>query len=213
MMAMIGARVSAVVLAAGRSTRIGEAKQLLALGSGTVLERTLGNVIGSGVEEIVLVLGFLAGEIQRSLSDELRGHVKVVVNRDYEQGMASSLRAGIGAVSEEMDAALVVLADQPFVRAETMRRIVAGYRGFGTKGTGARIVIPVYEGKRGNPVLLDRAMFEEAMGLQGDTGYRAIFGRHAGAIQEVEVDDEGVLIDIDSREDYERLRDGDGSAR
>lgn len=201
-MATAGVRVSAVVLAAGPSARMGEAKQLLRMAESTVLERTLGNVLRTGVEEIVLVLGFSANEIEGRLPAELRGRMRVVVNRDYERGMAISLRAGLGALGPEMGAALIVLGDQPFVRAETMRRIVDAYR-----DCEAKIVIPVYEGRRGNPVLLDRAMFGEAMALEGDTGCRAIFGRHAAEIEEAGVDDEGILVDIDSREDYERLRD------
>jgi molybdenum cofactor cytidylyltransferase len=100
-----------------------------------------------------------------------------------------------------MDAALIVLADQPFVRAETLDRMIEQHG-----RSGAEILIPVFEGRRGNPVLLDRAVFQEAMALEGDTGCRAIFGKHLDGIREVEVDDPGILMDLDSREDYERLR-------
>jgi molybdenum cofactor cytidylyltransferase len=93
-----------------------------------------------------------------------------------------------------------VLADQPFVRPETIDRIIERYR-----SSDAEIVIPFYDGQRGNPVLLDRSVFSEAMALQGDAGARAIFGSHAGGIEKVDVDDSGILLDIDGRADYERL--------
>jgi len=199
--AKANARVSAVVLAAGNSTRMGEPKQLLLLGGRTVLERTLENVRAAEVDEVVLVLGAFAEKIRQELPAVFFDALKVVVNRDYEQGMARSLREGLAAVIPQMDAALIVLADQPFVRPETIGRIIERYR-----QSDAEIVIPFYEGKRGNPVLLDRSVFAEAMALQGDVGFRALFGRHVAGIVEVDVADEGVLLDIDSRDDYERLR-------
>lgn len=129
------------------------------------------------------------------------GGMKVVVNPEFEQGMAGSLREGLGAVSPRADAALIVLADQPFIRSGTMDKIVERYR-----DSNAEIVIPFYKGQRGNPVLLDRSVFPEVMALKGDTGCRAIFWNHTEGIVEVDVDDAGVLLDIDSRDDYERLR-------
>lgn len=193
--------VGAVVLAAGRSARMGESKQLLHVGEQTVLERTLGNVRGAGVDEIVLVLGFSAEIIRQRLPAPLLVGLKVVINHDFAQGMASSLREGLSAVSPQMDAALIVLADQPFVRPETLDRIIERYR-----CSDAEIVIPLLRGSRGNPVLLNRSIFPEVMALDGDTGCRAIFGSHADGIVELDVDDAGVLLDIDSKDDYERLR-------
>jgi molybdenum cofactor cytidylyltransferase len=180
---------------------MGQAKQLLYIGERTVLERTLENVRGSNVDEIVLVLGCFAERIQSQLSDSLLEDLKIVVNPDYEQGMASSLRAGLSAVDQQMDAALIVLADQPFVRSETIDRIIGRHH-----LADAEIVIPFYRGSRGNPVLLNRSVFPEAEMLEGDTGCRAIFGNHADGIAEVEVDDAGILLDINSRDDYEGLR-------
>jgi molybdenum cofactor cytidylyltransferase len=193
-------RVSAVVLAAGRSVRMGEAKQLLRVDGRTVLERTLENLRASRVDEALLVLGFSADEIRRELPAALLDGLRVVVNQDHASGMASSLRAGLAAVSPESDAALIVLADQPLVRPETMNEIVERYC-----GSDAEIVVPFYQGSRGNPVLLDRSVFAEAMAMEGDVGCRAIFAQHADGMLRVNVNDPGILADIDSREDYERL--------
>lgn len=193
--------MGAIVLAAGRSTRMGEAKQLLRLGESTVLGQTLENVRAAGVDEIVLVLGFSAQSIREQLPISVIEGLKIVVNQAYEQGMASSLREGLSALDPQTEAALVVLADQPFTRPETLNRLIEEHR-----RTHAQIVIPMYKGSRGNPVLLDRSVFPEVMALDGDVGCRAIFGSHPEGIVKVEVDDMGILLDIDSKDDYERLR-------
>ncbi len=194
-------RVGAIILAAGRSTRMGEAKQLLRMGESTVLDQTLAHVRGAGVDEIVLVLGFSAQTIRERLPISVIEGLKVVVNQAYEQGMASSLREGLSALDPQTDAALIVLADQPFIRSDTLNRIVEEHR-----RTRAQIVIPLYRGFRGNPVLLDRSVFPKVMALDGDIGCRAIFGSHLEGIVKVEVDDVGILLDIDNKDDYERLR-------
>jgi len=193
-------RVSAVVLAAGRSARMGEAKQLLRIGEQTMLERTIENVRASRVEEVVLVLGFEAELIRRELPVALLEGVRVVINENYASGMASSLREGLAVVSAESHGALIVLADQPLVRPETMNELVEQYC-----RSDAEIAVPYFKGSRGNPVLLGRFVFAEAMALEGDVGCRAIFAQHTKGILRVDVDDPGILADIDSREDYERL--------
>jgi molybdenum cofactor cytidylyltransferase len=195
-------RVGAVVLAAGSSSRMQEAKQLLPLAGGTVLGRTLENLLSAKVDEIVLVLGSSAETIRQQIADHAVRNLRILVNPDYGHGMATSLRAGLAALDENIDAALIVLADQPFIRAETIDRIIDQYR-----KSDAKIVIPVFQGVRGNPVLLDRSVFDEVMALQGDIGCRAIFGNHLDGIVKAAVDDIGILLDIDSKDDYERLRD------
>ncbi len=193
--------MGAIVLAAGRSTRMGEAKQLLHLGESSVLGKTLENVRAAGVDEVVLVLGYSAETIRQQLPISVIDGLRIVVNKYYEQGMASSLREGLSALDPQTDAALIILADQPFIRPETLDQIIDRHR-----CSNAQIVIPLYKGFRGNPVLLDRSVFPEVMALDGDVGCRAIFGRHLEGIVKVEVDDVGVLLDIDNKDDYERLR-------
>ena len=194
-------RVAAIILAAGKSTRMGEAKQLLRLGESTVLGRTIENVRRSAVDQVVMVLGSAAEAIRGRLSAPLLAGLKVVVNPAYAQGMASSLRAGLSALDPQVDAALIVLADQPFVRPQTLDQLAEQHR-----RTRAKIVIPSYQGIRGNPVLLDRSVFSEVMALQGDIGCRAIFASHTEHTLKLEVEDEGILLDIDNQEDYHRLR-------
>jgi molybdenum cofactor cytidylyltransferase len=188
--------VAAIVLAAGSSRRMGTPKQLLELKGKTLLEHTLANVRAARIGDIVLVLGANAEKIQACVATE---DLKVVVNAGHEQGMGTSLRTGLAAVKPEMEAALIVLADQPFIQPSTLRAIVES-----RQRTGAKITVPLYKGFRGNPVLLDRSVFPELMGLSGDVGCRAIFGSHVEGIHKLAVDDVGVLIDIDSPEDLKR---------
>ena len=193
-----GSRIAAVVLAAGASTRMGTAKQLLEIDGRPLVQHVLDNVQRSGIGEIILVLGHSAEAIQREL--KLEG-AKVVLNENFLQGMGTSLKSGLAAVDSKVQAALIVLADQPFVRPETLDQLIAEH-----ERTRPQIVIPTYRGFRGNPVLLDRSVFPEVMGLSGDIGCRAIFGEHQDGIVKLEVGDVGILLDIDQKRDYESLR-------
>ncbi len=190
-------RVAAIVLAAGMSRRMGTPKQLLRLGSKSLLERTLDNIRGSSVDEIVLVLGASADEVRRQLATD---GMRVVVNPDFQQGMGTSLCMGLAAVSASIQGALIVLADQPFVRSSTLDQMIA-YR----QKHAPQILIPLYRGFRGNPVLLDSSVFPELKNLTGDIGCRAIFGSHTESIHKLAVDDVGILLDVDSAEDWERF--------
>lgn len=194
---------AAVILAAGQSRRMihpqtmGQAKQLIKVAGRPLLEHTIANVRASGVKEIVLVLGSHADEIRRKV--KLDG-VKVVVNSEFEQGMGTSLRTGLAALDASALAALIVLADQPFVQPATLNQLIAYHA-----AKKSQIVIPLYKGFRGNPVLLDRSVFPEVMGLSGDVGCRAIFGDHTQGIHKLAVDDAGVLLDADTASDIEEL--------
>ncbi|HEY6250998.1 MAG TPA: NTP transferase domain-containing protein, partial [Candidatus Angelobacter sp.] len=195
-----GSRVAAVVLAAGMSSRMGTPKQLLRLGENTLLGHTLGNVRRSQVSEIVLVLGFAAEEIKQLVpADDL----KVVINPVFQEGMASSLRAGLSALGPDSEAALIILADQPFIQPATLNQLIDHHQQFSPQ-----ILLPLYKGFRGNPVLLDRSIFPELMKLTGDVGCRAIFGGHVEGIHKLPVDDVGILIDVDQHSDAEKLASG-----
>jgi molybdenum cofactor cytidylyltransferase len=184
---------------------MGSAKQLLRLDDRPLLQHVLDNVRASSATEIILVLGFEAEAIQR----EVKLHnVHITLNSNYRQGMGTSLKSGLAAVDPEAEGALVILADQPLVRPQTLDRLIAEHQ-----AGKAQIVIPTYRGFRGNPVLLDRSVFPELMGLDGDTGCRAIFGDHIDGIVKVPVDDVGVLLDIDQGSDLEALRTRAGTGK
>jgi molybdenum cofactor cytidylyltransferase len=197
-MTNLGSRTSAIILAAGTSTRMGAVKQLLRLDDRPLLQHVLDHVCASGVSEIVLVLGASAGAIRREIDPH---NSRVVINDSYIEGMGSSLKTGLAAVELEAEAAIIVLADQPFVQPATLDRLITEHH-----RSKAQIVIPTYRGFRGNPVLLDRSVFLEVMALNGDIGCRAIFGSHVEGIVKLPVDDVGILLDIDRQSDLKALR-------
>jgi len=189
----MSAAISAIVLAAGMATRMGRLKQLLPFRGKILLEHVLDTLRSAGIEEILLVLGFAADQIRSQVRLD---SIKVILNPAYREGMASSLQAGITAVSPGREAALIVLGDQPLVQPGTIHQLIAAYQ-----QSRPPFTIPVYEGRRGNPVLIDRAVFPDIFQLSGDTGCRKLFPAYREQILEVPVEDPGVLLDIDTQED------------
>ena len=177
---------------------MGELKQLLPWNGRPLLEHTLANLRNIKLNEIVVVLGCGADAVRKRVDLH---DIKVVENKNYEQGMGNSLSVGVCALAEATDGVLIVLADQPFVQSETYDQLIDQYR-----QSDAQIVVPTYRGFRGNPVLLDRSVFPEVMALNGDVGCRAIFGDHSDGIRKVAVGDVGILLDIDNKHDLATLR-------
>lgn len=194
------AQVTAIILAAGSSRRMGRPKPLIPVGGKPLLARVLESVQRSLVAETIVVLGHAAKRIRKAVP--LRDLV-VVENPDHRMGMSTSLRAGIRAASRAADAYLIVLGDQPFVASETLNTLVSSWR-----AKGPRILIPTFRGRRGNPVLLDRSLAGEIRRLRGDAGFRSVFTRHADDIREVPVDDPGVLLDLDTPRQLKALSTG-----
>jgi molybdenum cofactor cytidylyltransferase len=188
--------ISAIVLAAGQATRFGRCKQVQRLGDKTVLDHVLDNVRASKIEDVVVVLGAHADEIR----EKVRIAERIVTNDDFASGMSSSIQAGLRALPQDTEAALIVLGDQPFVTPHTIDLLIEEYR-----RSRRGVVIPTYQGFRGNPVLVDRSLFAEMLGIRGDIGCRAIFDEHPQSIVKVPVDDRGVLADIDTKEDFDTL--------
>jgi len=177
---------------------MGTPKQLLRMGGETLLGIALETLRKTQVREIVVVLGASADAIRREVELD---RAKVVINEAYQEGMGTSLRAGLEAVGPGAKAALVVLADQPFLQPSTVDKLIEQHQ----QGR-PQIVIPLYRGFRGNPVLLDRSVFAELAGLTGDIGCRAIFGSHTENILKVPVDDAGILLDVDTPADVEMVQ-------
>ncbi|HEX9075262.1 MAG TPA: selenium cofactor biosynthesis protein YqeC, partial [Anaerolineae bacterium] len=160
-------RVAAIVLAAGAGTRMGNrVKQLLPWRGGTLIENAVQIATGANVNSTVVVLGARAEEIRAIVG---RQPVRVVINPDWEEGHSTSIRAGLRALSPEFDAAIFMNADQPRLAPPILNAIIQRYR-----ETGALIVAPRYGGKRGSPVLFDRAYFAELSGLSGEEGGREV---------------------------------------
>ena len=189
-------RVTAVVLAAGTSSRFGRSKPLASIGGVRLIDRTLSSVAEAGVDRTVVVVGHRGAEVRAAIRSR---QVTVVENPEFTRGMSGSLRRGVRAASDS-DLALIVLADQPFVAADTIRTLVDRARA----GDGS-IFIPTYDGVRGNPVLFDLRLAPELERVDGDVGCRAMFPRHPEEIREVPVDDPGILVDVDTEDELGRL--------
>jgi molybdenum cofactor cytidylyltransferase len=189
--------ISAVILAAGRSTRFGGLKQLLKVGKTTLLEMVVQRFLDSRVDEVVVVLGFRAEQI---LTKSDFGSARIVMNLDYDKGLGSSLKKGIDAVHPETSAAIVALGDQPLLSGKTIDSIISRYL-----ETGGLVVAPFYGRRRGNPVLFDKSLFPDLRGLEGDEGAKRVIGRLQKEIVRVDVDDPGVVFDIDTEEDFDRM--------
>lgn len=190
--------VAAVILAAGRSSRMGRNKLLLDLEGKPILCHAVDQALAAGLSEIVVVSGHQAAKVREALGDR---RVKVVEAREHKLGMSASLKAGIRALGPKTAAALVMLGDMPQVSAPLLRRLMAAYNPL----EGRSIVVPVVDGKRGNPVLFDRRYFEEMLALEGDVGARHLIGAHDDQVAELSVEDAAVFTDVDTPEAYDRL--------
>lgn len=196
--------ISAIVLAAGESRRMGRPKQMLPWQGKTLLRHMLENLARSDAEEIILVLGHEADAIREGLTGL---EINIVINADYKQGMASSLRHGLRAMNPQSEAFLVLLADQPGIGPEIINRVIRDFRRADPR---RGIVRPVCRGLRGHPVLMDVRYRQEALQLQGDVGARQILENHPDDILEIEMDQEAILIDIDTPEAYRKYAEKTG---
>lgn len=192
-------RIAAVVLAAGRSQRMGAANKLLSPVEGRpMIARAVEAALGSRASPVVIVTGHGAEAIRAALA----GHDVVFVhNPDYRAGMSGSLRAGVAALPEDVDGAVICLGDMPRVTSALIDRLIDAF----DPDAGRAICLPVYRGKRGNPVLWAARFFPEIGRLTGDVGARHLLAAHDSAVFEVVCDDEGVLIDVDTPETLARL--------
>ena len=198
-------RVAGIILAAGAATRMGLPKQLLDWG-GQALVRVAAEVALAAQLRPVLVV---AGSALREVTAALAGApVQIVPNPAFAAGQSTSLRAGVAALPLDVDAAVVLLGDQPFVTLAIVERLVAEWR-----ATGSPIVAPVYAGQRGNPVLFARQVFPELLAIQGDQGARQVLAADPSRVRPVAFDDARPLADIDTPEDYEQLRNQESELR
>jgi molybdenum cofactor cytidylyltransferase len=190
--------VPAIVLAAGRSSRMGRPKATLPAGDGeTFLTRIVRTFLESGVDDVIVVVGHDADAIAASFS-ESGLPARFVVNREYDQGQLSSLLAGLNAIDRPgVSAMLVTLVDVPFVSAATVRAVVDSYR-----RTRAPIVRPTSRGRHGHPLLIERSLFDALRTADMSAGAKPIVRAHASTIGDIAIDDEGAFTDIDTEEEY-----------
>ena len=193
-------KVAAVILAAGRSTRMGGPNKLLAeLGGKSLVRIVTEQVLASKASGAIVVTGHQAAEVEKAL----RGlNVTFVRNPDFAQGLASSVKAGLAAVPDDADGAVVCLGDMPLIDADLIDRLIGTF----APDRGNLIAVPVSDGRRGNPVLWSRRFFGELMTLDGDIGARHLIAKHGEAVAEVPVEGHGAFLDIDTPQALEEAQ-------
>jgi molybdenum cofactor cytidylyltransferase len=187
-----GRRVAAIMLAAGRSTRMGGPNKLLEKISGKPLVRIAAEqALASRASPVVVVTGHERAKIETALQGL---DVRLVHNPDYAQGLSTSVKAGLAALPSEAEAAIVCLGDMPQVTSALIDRLIAAF----DPDRNALVAVPTFGGKRGNPVLWSRRFFPELTALEGDVGARHLIGTYQEAVTEVPVENAAAMVDIDT---------------
>lgn len=193
-----GAVITALILAAGRSARMGVPKLLLDVGGRTLLARVIAAARASRCDDVLVVLGEQADRVGQAAS---QAGARTVVNPRHAEGMGASLAAGIAALGPECEAAVVLLGDQPCLDAGGINALIDAYH-----ATGKPIVATRYGDTVGAPTLIARPLFAEAARLSGDAGGRPLIQRHPELVAEVAAGSDLAVWDVDTPEDLERLR-------
>jgi len=202
-----GPRIGALLLAAGQSRRMGGPNKLLAAIDGTpMVAHVARRLLASRARPIVAVLGNQADTVDIALG---KLPVKRVRNPEFAAGLSTSLKRGIAALPSDLDGVIVCLGDMPLISGRHLERLIAAFNPL----EGRAIIVPTRRGKRGNPVLWSRQFFPEMTGLAGDVGAKHLIGEHAEFVAEVEMDDDAVLVDIDTPEALDAFREKRNSAR
>jgi molybdenum cofactor cytidylyltransferase len=199
-------RVAAIVLAAGRASRMGHNKLTAELDGAPIVRRTVAAALASRARPVVVVTGHDANAVRGALAGL---DVTFVHNPAYADGMSTSLRAGLAAIGAA-DAALICLGDMPRLAARHLDAVIDAHLAHRAGGDDAAIVVPTFERKRGNPVLWPRRYFAEMAALSGDVGARALIDRHAEHVQLLPLDDAAILVDVDTPAALAALREGGG---
>jgi molybdenum cofactor cytidylyltransferase len=187
--------ITAIILAAGESKRMGQPKMLLPWGESTVISHVVSIFKEAGLEDILVVTGGAREQVENALS---QFNVKTVYNKAFAAGgMLSSIQCGLQVLTNQTQAILIGLGDQPQVRAGSVRMICDAYR-----VNKSKIVIPSFQRRRGHPWLAARPLWDELLNMKWHQSPRDFLDRHQETIQYVNVDDSGILADLDTPEDY-----------
>ncbi|MEO1761296.1 MAG: nucleotidyltransferase family protein [Cyanobacteria bacterium J06629_18] len=190
--------IGLIILAAGKASRMGKSKQLLAYQGNNLISHAIKTGLNSNCKSVVVVLGAYAEEIKLEI-DKLP--VQIIENADWETGMSSSIRAGINAIQQShsnLDAVIIALADQPLISEAVFNQFIEKYR-----DTNNKIIAAVYDDIVGVPALFDKNFFSELMNIEGDRGAKALMRKYRDEVLTIPVAE--AAIDIDTKDDYEKL--------
>jgi molybdenum cofactor cytidylyltransferase len=197
--------IIAVILSAGESSRMGRPKALLPIDGVRFIEKIVTALKSTRVGEIIVVLGHNAVEMQQKVADL---QIKIVVNPEYKQGQLSSLVAAIRSIEsgenhDQVDGILVHLVDHPYINVDLVNLMIERFY-----ETRKLIVVPRYRGHRGHPVIFSSALFPELLGAPLDQGAKTVVRAHRDQTLEIDTDDAGVTVDIDTPEEYQKHVEG-----
>jgi len=197
---MNSTRVTGIVLAAGLSQRMGQPKQLLKLGSQTLLSQVMLNAIRSKLDQVIVVVSPQIEQQATQILESLDKKVLIVVNTDPVRGISSSIKLGLEEVSEGARGVMVLLGDQPLVSTEVIDKLIDTF-----DLDPKKIIVPTYNGKDGNPVIFPAESIGDLRTISGDKGAKNIIYNHLDMVIKVEVGDLGSMEDIDTPEDYKNI--------
>jgi len=194
--------ISAILLGAGESKRMGVDKLYLSWGRKSVLEHCFETLLRSEVGELVVVLG-----IRNKGAKNLfrRRKARVVINPYSHRGMSTSIRRGLLALHPKGEGILIALGDQPFLKTATINVLIHAFQ----KGKGG-IIVPSFQGRQGHPVIFDRRYKTELLNLEGDVGGKSVIERHPEDVRAIRVKSKGVVRDVDTWQDYKKGRERRG---
>lgn len=193
-----GVMSAGLLLAAGSSTRMGQPKQLLRVGGEALIVRGLREALNSELDLIVLVLGYKAGKIRKELKSYLHHQkLKIIENRNYKEGISSSIVAGLSEVEAGYDHVMIILADMPHISSSLINLLLRQY-------LTSRLPLGAIKvkGKRSHPVIFSRQLYHELLKLQADIGARSLFQKYSDRVCLVEPEDLYDDLDIDTPQDY-----------
>jgi molybdenum cofactor cytidylyltransferase len=191
-----------IILAAGASVRFGQPKQLIKLRGKYLIERVLDAALKSRLDLVVLVLGHEYQSILQALGAKVsHPQLEVVINHKYQEGQSSSLKAGLVTVQKAFSSVMYLLADQPMINSNTIDLLLDQIH-----GSRREVCVPVFEGRRGNPTIFKRSIYEEIMMIDGDIGARNIIAKNAERVLYAKIKDPLCFFDIDSPEDLKKLQ-------
>lgn len=189
--------ISAIILAAGASKRMGQPKMLLPWGELTVIEHVITTFLNAGVEDVIVITGGAHEQVEKITAPY---SIRRIYNEDYARGeMLSSLQRGLMAMSNQAQAALIGLGDQPQVQEASVRRVCEAYQ-----ENRSSLVVPSFQRRRGHPWLVARLLWDELLQIRPPQSPRDFLNRHADEIHYVEADTPSILADLDTPEDYRR---------
>jgi molybdenum cofactor cytidylyltransferase len=189
--------VSAILLAAGQSKRMGgENKLTKKIRDISLIKHSVKNILASSVDELIIVLGYQK-EIIEKLIDK-NNKIKFVFNKDFENGMASSIKTGLNNLSEKTEAFFICLGDMPMVNHDIYNQLIKSK-------DNKEIIIPTYKGQQGNPVLFNKSMKEKIMSITGDVGAKKILELNKDKILNLEINEQSVTKGFNTQDDFSSL--------